>query len=140
LEKPFVVPKIAFHPDVSDPEVRKMLLQQGLEASNILFGPQMTQGIIERAALPEPNHNVIDLPVNGGEEVKETEQEDNPEELPFDMQDRKGKIEYLRKLMGKKGYQESKLKKPLDQFTDEHLTQFKAHLNLLPDLKELPFD
>lgn len=140
LEKPFVVPKIAFHPDVSDPEVRKLLLQQGLEASNILFGPQMTQGIIERAALPESNHNVIELSVNGEEGMKETEEAGNPEELPFDMYDRRGKMEHIKKLMNKKGYQESKLKKPLDQFTDEHLTQFKAHLDSLPDLKELPFD
>lgn len=140
LEKPFVVPKIVFHPDISDPDVRKMLLQQGLEASNILFGPQMTQGIIERSALPEPNHNVIELPANEGEIVEGAkEEEDKPEELPFDMYDRKGKMEYLKKLMKRKGYQESKLKKSLDQFTDEHLSMFKDHLDSLPDLNDLPF-
>lgn len=39
LRKPFVVPRIDFSPDYSDPEVRRIVLQHGLDAASRLFGP-----------------------------------------------------------------------------------------------------
>lgn len=38
LKKPFVVPRIDFSPDYSDPEVRKALIQNGMPAMASLFG------------------------------------------------------------------------------------------------------
>src|SRR5690606_22756907 len=38
LEKPFIVPRIDFNPDYSDPEVRHILLQNGAQAMSNLFG------------------------------------------------------------------------------------------------------
>lgn len=38
LEKPFIVPRIDFNPDYSDPEVRHILLQNGAQAMANLFG------------------------------------------------------------------------------------------------------
>ena len=38
LQKPFIVPRIDFSPDYSDPEVRQMLLQNGAAAMAGLFG------------------------------------------------------------------------------------------------------
>lgn len=39
LAKPFVVPRIDFSPDYNDPEVRRIILQHGLQATSRLFGP-----------------------------------------------------------------------------------------------------
>jgi hypothetical protein len=44
LKKPFAIPKIDFAPDYSDPEVKRALLQQGMQATNNLFGATATQG------------------------------------------------------------------------------------------------
>ncbi|WP_018086451.1 hypothetical protein [Desulfurispora thermophila] len=38
LEKPFIVPRIDFSPDYSDPEVRKALIENGIQAMATLFG------------------------------------------------------------------------------------------------------
>ena len=43
LKKPFAIPKIDFAPDYSDPEVKRALLQQGIQASNNLFGATVIQ-------------------------------------------------------------------------------------------------
>jgi hypothetical protein len=43
LEKPFAIPKVDFSPDYNDPSVRKMMLQQGIQASNNLFGATPVQ-------------------------------------------------------------------------------------------------
>ena len=47
LERPFVVPKIAFNPDVNDPKVRELLLRQGMDATSALFGPESERGMID---------------------------------------------------------------------------------------------
>lgn len=38
LDKPFIVPRIDFSPDYSDPEVRKALIENGIQAMANLFG------------------------------------------------------------------------------------------------------
>ena len=43
IMKPFVVPRIDFNPDYSDPSVRQALIQHGIQAMSNLFG-QMTPG------------------------------------------------------------------------------------------------
>lgn len=46
----------------------------------------------------------------------------------------------LKKLIGKKGYPETKLKKSLDNFTGDERKKFFDHLNKMADVEELPFD
>lgn len=46
LNKPFVVPRIDFSPDYTDPEVRRLMLTAGAQAQGMLYGGQ--------AALPAP--------------------------------------------------------------------------------------
>ena len=144
LEKPFVVPKIAFSPDVSDPKVRDLLLRQGLDATNVLFGPPSDRSMIDY----QPEH-VIDVTPNGVEDEKDPEKapEKSPEkapepvqEKPFEEMDAKGQAEHLKKLMGKKGYDESKLKKAVDSFTDAERVKFHDRLKGMPDAEELPFE
>jgi len=150
LEKPFVVPKIAFSPDVSDPKVRDLLLRQGLDATNVLFGPAPDRGMIDY----QPEH-VIDVTPNGAEaeveKVPEKDSEKAPEktpekapepvqEKPFEEMDAKGQAERLNSLMDKKGYGKSKLKKPVDSFTDAERVKFYDHLKGMTDAEELPFE
>ena len=138
LEKPFVVPKIAFSPDVSDPKVRDLLLRQGLDATNVLFGPSSERSMIDY----QPEHGVIDVTPTGAEdEEKAPEKVPEPaQEKPFEEMDAKGQAEHLKKLMGKKGYDESKLKKPVDSFTDVERVKFHDRLKGMPDAEELPFE
>jgi hypothetical protein len=42
LQKPFVVPHVDFSPDYTDPEVRKMVLNHGIQATASLFGNAAT--------------------------------------------------------------------------------------------------
>ena len=139
LEKPFVVPKIAFSPDVSDPKVRDLLLRQGLDATNVLFGPSSERSMIDY----QPEHGVIDVTPTGAEDDDKKTPEKAPEpaqEKPFEEMDAKGQAEHLKKLMGKKGYDESKLKKPVDSFTDVERVKFHDRLKGMPDAEELPFE
>lgn len=137
LQKPFVVPKIAFSPDVSDPKVREALLRQGLEATNVLYGPCET-GLIEHIA--HRDDQCIDLTPASDDHLLETnghqttKQEEKSTNDPF---------KSIRELMTRKGYEIKKLKKPLEQFTVIETEKFSKHLDTLPDVKkeeELPFE
>jgi hypothetical protein len=150
LEKPFVVPKIAFAPDVSDPKVRELLLRQGMDATNALFGPAQERPALEcqpRPGLKEegPDQDVIDIESEGAaipEAVRTDTAPKPPEEIPFDKMDREKQIEFLRTLMLRKGYDATSLKKPLEEFSDTHRLQFRDRLNQMEDKKheEFPFD
>lgn len=64
LQKPFIVPRIDFSPDYSDPEVRQMLLQNGAAAMSNLFGQSApggqtafdTQATQDRPAIEAPDY------------------------------------------------------------------------------------
>ncbi len=144
LEKPFVVPKIAFNPDVSDPKVRELLLKQGLDATNILFGPPSEKTMIDYQPAATEQGRMIDVTPSTEAEKSEAENEEAPHtaepEQPFDKLDAKGQKDVLKKLIGKKGYPETKLKKSLDNFTGDERKKFFDHLNKMADVEELPFD
>ena len=151
LKRPFVVPKIVFSPDTSDPKVREMLLRQGLDTTNLLFGPQ-ERGVMERCEQieyrPEDGnggngHEVektADVGVIDTEPVTGKQPESAP--LPFEQLDLKKQEEFLKGLAARKGYDMKKLKKPLERFTDADRSMFKDHLDGLPDVEsnELPFE
>jgi hypothetical protein len=135
LDKPFVVPKIAFHPDVTDPEVRKALLRQGLDASLALFGPP-GESLIERAALPEKCDAIDVTPTETGAKTEPPQKE-----IPFAEMDEAAQIKHLEALIERKGYDQAKMKKPISEFTETERAKFKDHLDPMPDKKveELPF-
>jgi len=150
MKKPFVVPKIVFSPDTTDPKVREMLLRQGLDATNLLFGPQ-ERGVMERCEQIEFKPENGGNGGNGHEEEKAadvidtepvTEKATESAPLPFEQLDLKKQDEYLKELMKKKGYDTKKLKKPLDHFTADDRGKFKAHLDKMQDVvvDELPFE
>lgn len=82
LEKPFLVARAVFAPDMSDPEVRRMVTQEQVRSQSMLYGGPGTRD--DLAALPEPTL----LPDDEEEEEVVTAQfETEPppaEEPPFD--------------------------------------------------------
>jgi hypothetical protein len=146
LSKPFVVPKIAFNPDINDPQVRQLLLKQGLDATNVLFGSSSEKSLIDYQHAPE-SEKVIDVEAEAkegagtgpGSDEKPPEKEEEKyeafEKLGVDEQ-----IDCLKKLMKKKGYPETKLKRTLDKFSDTQRGMFLDHLKGMADAEELPFE
>lgn len=74
IRKPFLVARAVFAPDMSDPEVRKVVLQSQLQPSAALYGPAL-DGF---ASLPTPTELVDDEP----EEVQIEVQSAQPAEMP----------------------------------------------------------
>ena len=154
-----MVPKIVFSPDVSDPKVREMLLKQGLDATNLLFGGQ-EKSIIDRCEQLEskpgnggngketiPEAEVIDeatgeILSEGKEKAKEETKDERKASLPFENLDVKAQERFFQDLMKRKGYDTKKLKKPLEHFTADDRKLFKAHLEKMKDVvvEELPFE
>lgn len=74
LEKPFIVPRIDFSPDYSDPQVRQALIEHGVKAMASLFGqssPAMALGapapFAERPAITGPVDDSLDVPFDSEE-------------------------------------------------------------------------
>jgi len=155
LAKPFVVPKIAFHPNINDPEIRRMLMKQGSIAAREIFG--VGYGI--SAGLPAPGesaerHEVDDSidvdgtvvgesgsdsdhAIPGGEE--EFFDRGESARVDFSNQAKDDQIKSLDQLMRRKGYDSNRLKKPLEEFTQEQRIAFYDHLVALEDNEEIPF-
>jgi len=70
LEKPFVLMRIDFQPDASDPDVKRYLLQQGDQAARALYAePQATQSLaIEVEDDDEPEFPATDEGAANGDE------------------------------------------------------------------------
>jgi len=66
LAKPFVVSRVTFSPDYSDPEVRRAMLDQGMNAVSNMFG---SAGALPSTAMPggEPDYAVPDSTFNPDE-------------------------------------------------------------------------
>ena len=148
LEKPFVVPKIAFNPDISDPKVRELLLKQGLDATNLLYGSS-ERSLIDFHCRAERMIDVTPQIELKKEEVSSEsilsdrelpiEKEEEPQEGDFEKLGKSGQIVVLKALIKKKKYNESNLKKPLEEFTDSERKRFYDHLMAMPEPEELPF-
>lgn len=95
LKKPFVVARVSFNPDYSDPEVRRAMLEQGLSSMNNVFGgsrPALSGGYSNKPFDVANDFNAADYIDNdafkseystGNEEVGESNeqvrgQQDNP--------------------------------------------------------------
>lgn len=62
LERPFVVPRVVFSPNLSDPEIRKAILASSLRAVHDLYG----------APAPQPGKTAIALPPAEPDDTDET--------------------------------------------------------------------
>ncbi len=51
LQKPFAIPRVTFSPDYSDPQVRKAMLDQGMNSVSNMFG--------SNRVLPSDNHETV---------------------------------------------------------------------------------
>lgn len=157
LQRPFVVIRVVLKPDYDDPEIKRMLTQAAISAEGQLFGT--TQG---RAAIAAPTHEMTPpaqithsdpavepaaLP-NGEVEDADYEDAEAPEDGPPDESEvaraefegaiTSSKIEILNKLITRKNYDKSQLKKPLEEFTDPQLVSFYDALSDMPD-DDIPF-
>lgn len=156
LQRPFVVVRIVLKPDYEDPAIKRMLTQAAISAQGQLFGipeqaPPMIGGSttppaqithhetgedIEPAALP--NGDVTDAdytmtpPNDAAPDPAEVARQD------FEGADVKSKISILNKLITRKNYDKSQLKKPLEEFTEPQLVSFYDALSDMPD-DDIPF-
>lgn len=144
LQKPFVVPKICFSPDVSDPETRRILLQQGMEATNALFGPPSMRIPADRNAIPEKYEGSIDITPEPIKDLPPLKMTEKPKEIPWEQMDEAGQVRTLEMLMKKKAYTTTRLQKPVSEFSAKHRQQFKDALDAMkdaePEQESLPFE
>ena len=60
LEKPFAIPRVTFSPDYNDPEVRKLVISQGMNSIGSLFGAPPLLGTTEAKAAPVEERSIFD--------------------------------------------------------------------------------
>jgi len=112
----------------------------------VLFGPASEKSMIDYQPASESDKVIdVEAETKSGEET-EVEPDKKPPEKPeekeevFEKLDVKEQIEHLKQLMKKKGYTETKLKSPLDKFSETQRGMFLDHLKGMPDAEELPFE
>ena len=150
LKKPFVVARIVFRPDYSDPEIRRIVIQKSIENVTGVYGPTELEPIevpysgepaIDTETLPETNE-----PLSGKKEEAEvpeatgTDDDFNlsHEEADFMAADKEGQIDTLKTLSKRKGYDLKQLQKPLDTFSEVHRNGFFNKLMSMMD-DDIPF-
>jgi len=135
LAKPFVCPRIVFQPDYDDPDVKKAVLEAHIQSMTGLYGPsssgQPTSPSVDDHLEPEeaPDDDIMDpdLP------IEEDVIEGASLRQDFIDDDLAGKIKTLKILAGRKGYDLRQLKKPMDQWADDHLLGFYDNLEAMKD-------
>jgi len=166
LKNPFVIPKLVFTPDYSDPEVKRFMLAESTGTLRELYGSQaIPTGQMPPALPPVKDEDEEPETVGTDEPIKDAETEppgddrtaqgtDGKPELPgqpppdpdavrFEeaQGDTKKEQEALIRLIARKGYKTDKLLKPLDQFSKEQRAGFLKHLLTMKDVQppELPW-
>jgi len=144
LNKPFVLPRIDFRPDSNDPDVKRMLIEQGFRSEQEVFGPSArslpagdtrTDELPEDDAEPVEDAEVIDNSVNevGAEEVPQEMSAD--EKASHHLADLKAldgaeQIAMISKLRDEKGL--GKIKKDLLKMSREERIDVILQLEKLP--------
>lgn len=148
LQHPFVVCRVAFRPDYSDPEVRKQLTAASIEAMSSIYGPQKGAYRMQGS---RPRETDMDIPA--GQTVIDLEPEDPEHETIPDEPETNGpdpepassreldfqncavdeQVKTLSILIERKGYDTRKLKKPILQWKPEHRVSFFRELSSMPD-------
>jgi len=160
LSRPFVLAKVVFTPDYSNPEVVRFLLAEATGTLRELYGsaaqstgqlPPALPAVIdepdepETAGAAEPIKDAETEPPGDGGETGKPEQlpPPDPDEVRFQeaQGDAKKEQEALIRLIARKAYKTDKLLKPLDQFSKEQRAGFLRHLLTMKDVQppELPW-
>lgn len=142
LKKPFVVARIVFRPDYSDPEIRKIMLQKSMESVTGIYGPVAP----DTSASPQNEESTIDI-----EGVVPPETPEGPDaggldddfnslsskEMDFMDADKKVQIDILETLAKRKGYDLKQLKRPVSTFSKDERKGFFNKLMEMSD--DIPF-
>ena len=138
IEKPFVVLRFSYQPDMDDKDIAKMLMNQFMGANRQIYGPGAAQQIAHEPVIDiEPAEVVEPEP----EEKPETEQpkketcEPSRQEV-FEGYDKKAKIETIKKAMEIKGYDGPATPEAIGNFSDEDLNGFFKKLDAMENKKE----
>lgn len=151
IAKPFVVIRSVPLLDLTNPVVAEMATRFALGGTEALYGHAAHQEDVRR--IDElPPREVKELPshlANDGED--DTPSGAEPASPPtssivgelrldFGNADKDTQLRTLAELMRKKDFAETKLRKPLADFSAEDRKSLFAHLQKLPDQPELPFN
>jgi len=158
LQKPFVIARLVFQPDYADPIIKAQAVSLAFKAMQGVYG-------IQAPTFPEPRQipgQVLDMeqtenggygmPGNGDEPPPDDSPPDEPQpdepddKLPetlaeFKVYNSVRQVEILEKLMKRKGWSESSLKKPLGEFAHQHRLEFYEKLASMEDKPQddIPF-
>lgn len=147
LTKPFVVARIVFRPDYSDPEIRRIMVQKSIESITSVYGGSNDQMPITTAPPIEIPHDadnnnsdVVDGKIEDPMQEEDNKQEDtmSHKKADFDAADEKGQIDTLKAMAKRKGYDLKQLKKPLEDFVESEREGFFDKLMECAD-SDLPF-
>jgi len=152
LGKPFVVARIVFKPDYSDPQIRRLMIQESIKSVTSVYGGEVYDygrggDAVEPIAVPV-QENGTNLDAGGLDEKDFESGEDGaPDGLSHNEADFAAlsvdeQVKTLVTLATRKGYDLKQLKKPIIKFTDQHRMDFFKKLNEMPDPRiddEIPF-
>jgi hypothetical protein len=167
IARPFVLPRVQFTPDYSDPEVKKFMLCEATGHLSELYGAPAVSATLPPALPPAPEEDVVDAqagPTNG-DSAPAADPSPNPDPEPDDEEMRfqsayeaeaaagtpeakaealRIQLEVLGRLMVRKQYDPRNLKKAQTQFSREERKGFATHLMKMPDREPeqagLPWD
>lgn len=141
LEQPFVVVRIVFKPDYSDPQVRRTMLSNGIASMTDIYGAsEQDESLFSKpSSVISPAQD--QLPSTNNKENPEDNNDDEltNEKADFLASDKPSKTDTLKKLAKRKGYDLKQLKKPLAQFEDNYLEDFFDKLISMEDKNDIPF-
>lgn len=144
LSKPFVVVRIEFRPDYSDPDVKRIMLLAAANAVTGVFGqpPQLAAPTIEVPPLqtkPMAAPEIIPNPEQPPEE-EPPDDDGGPlggmtgEELDFQNATAEEQVEVLEDLVKRRGYDVSTLPEPISVFNAKNRSRFFQHLQGMNDV------
>lgn len=133
LKKPFVVARIVFRPDYSDPQIRNLMIQKSIESLTSVYG-----GGEQTMPIPPPAPSAPSAPSEENPEDNSDDELTN-EKADFLASDKDGQIDTLKKLAKRKGYDLKQLKRPLMQFKGNYLEAFFDKLTSMEDDNDIPF-
>jgi hypothetical protein len=138
IDKPFVVLRFSFQPDMSNKEVTKMLIDRFIASTGQIYGGETRPQL--PATTPEKDEPIDVTPKNKLTPIERIDESED-EKKTFSEMNLDDQIAVLNHLIDQKGYNPSNLKKPFDDWEDQYLFDFFKHLNSSKDKKddEIPF-
>ena len=147
LNQPFVVARIVFKPDYSDPQTKKRMIDKGIESLTSVYGAEaFGEAQMDSPPIDIPSENIDGSghgPENQNDKAGNAEDEPEPDnitnaEADFTASDDSSQISTLKILAKRKGYDLKQLKRPLDKFTEVNRKDFFDKLTEMMD-DDIPF-